>query len=212
MQWGSCSEEAAVVKAARTGLSCPETDAHLAACTSCREAAQAARWMQSLAGGYAAKVPGAPGDHPSSEGIGHPRDGRSEKPRLSGAGETPALLQTSRGDAGTTAQREASWLWCKALLEEKAAEARRARRRLMLVELGCAMAVAFLLAGWMAWNWPLIEASFSGLTAAAVGELFGAVAWLVLPSVNASPVSFTLLLVLGGAAALLASYPLLSEE
>jgi hypothetical protein len=172
-----CDQELVVAKAIRTGHWSQETEAHLAACPTCKTTAQAARWMQSFA----------------------------QQVTLRDAAE-------SRRDAGATAVRDASLLWCKALLDQKAAEARSARRRLAAMEWGSAAFVGLLLAGWVRWNWAAIEASLSDLAASLIPQAAKAVAWILVPEASGASLSATFLLVLGGAAALLASYPLLSEE
>jgi hypothetical protein len=122
------------------------------------------------------------------------------------------VAQSAKGEYQPTI-RDASLLWCKSLLEQKAAEARSARRRLAAYEAGVAAVVMAMFAGWIRWNWPAIEASLNNLGAALVPQLLSAAAWWLVPtSDGAWSLSTMLMLVLGGVAALLASYPLLSEE
>ena len=183
-----CDQELIVAKSVRTGHWSPATEAHLEACAVCKEAAQVARWMQSL----------AQQAEPST--VLHP------------AGETPALQHAAerRRDAGATAMREASWLWCRTLLDQKEKEIRQARRRLALIETGSAVFVGLLLLGWVRWNWTAIEAALGSMASAIAVR---AATWWLLPSSGGLfSIPFTMLLALGGVAALLVSYPLLSEE
>ena len=125
----------------------------------------------------------------------------------------PAAVPAVSPTAGDAPMPDASWLWCRALLDQKQAEARGARRRLAAAEMGCAALMALLLAGWLRWNWPAVEASLSGLETSLRPQLWRAVAWFLMPSAgDLFSLTATLLLALAGVAALLASYPLLSEE
>ena len=166
-----CDREMGIAKAVRTGRWSPEAQAHLASCPSCAEAAQAARWMQTLA---------RPADLPAPSG---------------------------------TKMQEASWLWCRALLEQKEAEARRARRRMATVEYATALTLTLGSGAWLAWSWPQLQALFTAWQASLWAELWRA-AWFLAgqaPMLASLPAVSVLALLLAAAAFLLAQ-PLLAED
>jgi len=139
---------------------------------------------------------------------------------LAGCARCGELLHTVRAmqslaltPNGETTMPEASWLWCRALLEQKQQESRRIRRKLATVEYTTTVLLVLGSVGWLAWSWPKLESLLTGWQANLWAELWRA-AWFLAertPMLASLPSAAVLALLLAAAAFLLAQ-PLLAED
>ena len=68
-----------------------------------------------------------------------------------------AMRSLAAGFEQEVERPDAGWLWRKALLEKKQAEADRARRPLLAVEFASVSAMILASAGWMGWHWSEVQ-------------------------------------------------------
>jgi hypothetical protein len=110
---------------------------------------------------------------------------------------------------------EAGWLWRKALLEQKQADANRAQRPLLVAEFASVSAIILTFAAWIGWYWPEVqEHAQVQLTLSQTepwARLWQAFWSLAAGTPQPSPGPFLLVLLLA-IVAVLAVCPLLVEE
>ena len=111
---------------------------------------------------------------------------------------------------------DAGWLWRKALLEQKQAEADRAQRPLLVAEFASVSAIILAFAAWISWYWPEVQEHLQVQLTLWQTEpwlrLGQAFFWLFTagtPQPSPGPLLLVLLLVV---AVFLVAHPLLAEE
>lgn len=110
---------------------------------------------------------------------------------------------------------DAGWLWRKALLEQKQAEADRAQRPLRVAQFASVPAIVLGFAVWIGWYWPQMQEQIQvQVTVWQTGlwpRLWQAFWSFAAATTQLSPGPFLLVLLLAVAAVLVA-HPLLAEE
>ena len=110
---------------------------------------------------------------------------------------------------------DAGWLWRKALLEQKQAEADRAQRPLRVAQFASVPAMILAFGAWVGWSWPQMQAHLQAqVTVWQTGlwpRLWQAF-WSLAGTPLLSPRGPFLLILLLAIAAVLVAYPVLAEE
>jgi hypothetical protein len=108
---------------------------------------------------------------------------------------------------------DAGWLWRKALLEQKQADADRAQRPLLMAELAGVSTIILAFAMWIGWYWPEVQEHLQVqfiLWQTEPWPRLGQALWSFVA--QTSQLSPFLLVLLLAVAAFLVTHPLLAEE